>query len=85
MDTKLCNACRRVLPLDQFPKDRHTLDGRRYSCKPCTRDYYKVYRTTEKGKACMARWNEKIKARSEQRRQRLEQLHSVEGYGNDRA
>ena len=41
MDTKLCTDCKKILPLDQFSKNKQKKDGLNYRCKTCQRIYFK--------------------------------------------
>ena len=72
--TKVCNKCKRELPISEFNKDRSKEDGLYLYCKQCTSEYYKnnkeqiitkhrEYCKTEKGKetAKMANRSENIK------------------------
>lgn len=41
METKKCSKCGRVLPFDQFNKNRASLDGLQTYCKECGNAYAK--------------------------------------------
>lgn len=42
-ERKRCSRCRRLLPLDDFPRRSDSCDGRQYICKWCMRDYMREY------------------------------------------
>lgn len=42
MRTKVCNRCKKELPLTEFHKDRRKKDGVCYCCKACVREYRKM-------------------------------------------
>lgn len=52
--TKQCSKCKSIKPLNEFHRDRKSLDGKQSYCKVCNKTYQKIYmRTyhlTEKGK-----------------------------------
>ena len=41
---KMCNRCRRTLPLDKFSKDAAYKGGYKTFCKDCVKDYGRRYR-----------------------------------------
>src|SRR5271165_4037703 len=43
---KTCTKCGTPKPLDQFSHDKNRLDGRRYWCSQCFRDYSKAHPKT---------------------------------------
>ncbi len=49
--SKVCRACQRTLPLDDFYRNPKNSDGRHHECKACRRDYQASYRQTEAGRA----------------------------------
>ena len=68
VEMKRCTKCQREKPLEDFPKNKATKDGRGSWCRACTADYYKTdtgkiavreaqarYFKTAKGKAALAR------------------------------
>lgn len=40
---KACIACGEVKPLDDFPPDRRSRDGRQARCRPCINDWIKLH------------------------------------------
>lgn len=36
-DTKLCKACNKELPIEEFHRDKSNKDGRNYRCKLCVK------------------------------------------------
>ena len=47
---KMCNRCRRILPLDRFSKNDTYKDGFKTICKDCVNDYGRKYREQQKEK-----------------------------------
>lgn len=43
---KLCSACKILIPVTLFPKNRTSRDGMDYSCKECRRAQAKYRRET---------------------------------------
>ena len=50
MKTKKCYGCNKVLPLENFTKNKNNKDGLSYYCKDCTRIQYNVHKYKESGK-----------------------------------
>ena len=51
---KICNICKKELPLEEFVKDKNKKDGLHSRCKECTRKYYQDNK--EKIKADSRKW-----------------------------
>jgi hypothetical protein len=49
---KLCNYCRRGLPLTCFAADRSKLDGHSIKCRECQAAYHALYYAKNKDKIC---------------------------------
>jgi hypothetical protein len=47
---KMCNECRRVLPLERFSPDAAYKGGYKTICKDCVNDYGRRYRERQKEK-----------------------------------
>lgn len=43
METKKCNKCEIEKSLENFNRDKYSLDGLRYRCKECTKQEYRNY------------------------------------------
>ncbi|MBI1955483.1 MAG: hypothetical protein HYS38_03730 [Acidobacteria bacterium] len=52
---KRCTKCQCEKPLEDFPKNKATRDGRGSWCRSCTADYYKTYFETTRGKTALTR------------------------------
>lgn len=50
-ETKRCPMCKRTLPLSEFPPNKTRKDGRCGYCRPCKRDYDRVYMTARRARA----------------------------------
>lgn len=50
MKTKKCYGCNKVLPLENFTKNKNNKDGLSYYCKDCTKIQYNVHKYKESGK-----------------------------------
>lgn len=48
--TKVCNCCKKELPLDMFYKDKSSSDLLKCDCKNCVKKRVKIYKTSDKGK-----------------------------------
>ena len=58
---KTCGGCKKILPIDQFNKNRANKDGLQYLCRKCTNAYYKKRRTESRNKrrtGAMKGWTE---------------------------
>jgi hypothetical protein len=58
---KTCSKCGQVKPLDNFSRDKNSIDGLTCLCKACYSTYYKSYRSKNRDKLCLKNrlWNEK--------------------------
>lgn len=54
METKICVCCGKVLPIENFGRNRQSSDGRMVTCKECTnkryRENYKKRQETKNNK-----------------------------------
>lgn len=44
METKKCYGCKKVLPIDNFTKNKNTKDGLSYYCRDCSKRNYNLHR-----------------------------------------
>ena len=51
---KVCSRCQLDKAVDEFSRNRNTLDGRQAYCKICARDYKDTWRSLSKTKAAQA-------------------------------
>jgi hypothetical protein len=60
MEIKQCTKCKKVLPLEDFHKDKRTRTGKRYNCKTCVilqqREYRKNHPNPKKNIEHCKRW-----------------------------
>ena len=64
MDTKVCSRCRKPKPLSAFGRNRQTVDGLNYYCKPCAAEKQAVWAKAnpKKVKATKAKYLARIRA-----------------------
>lgn len=48
-EIKYCKRCDRILPIENFSKDKKSKDGHAFYCKECASKYGKTYRESAKG------------------------------------
>ena len=49
METKICVCCGKVLPIENFGRNRQSSDGRMVTCKECTNKRYRENYKKRKG------------------------------------
>lgn len=49
METKICVCCGKVLPIENFGRNRQSSDGRMVTCKDCTNKRYRENYKKRKG------------------------------------
>lgn len=49
METKICVCCGKVLPIEDFGRNRQSSDGRMVTCKECTNKRYRENYKKRKG------------------------------------
>lgn len=80
VDSKICNCCKRILPLEAFHKGTGKF-GRRSECKECCKQKYE---SGEKGKERREyRKLKKIEKRSDSQYKELERERDIERIAND--
>ena len=57
--TKVCNKCKRELPISEFYKDKSRKDGLCNRCKNCSIESGKKYLKSTKGKEALKRYDDK--------------------------
>jgi hypothetical protein len=64
---KRCNHCKRILPIDDFYKDKASKDGHKNNCKECQKEFTKAYRSKNYDKVMeyQATYREKNRSRQE--------------------
>ncbi len=62
-----CSKCKEWKELTEFGKDRRRLDGLRYGCRECHRDY----NASEAGKAAQRRYSSSAAGKATQRRRNV--------------
>ena len=50
MKTKRCYGCNKILPIENFTKNKNNKDGLSYYCRDCTKIQYNVHKYRENGK-----------------------------------
>lgn len=50
MKTKQCYGCKKILPIENFTKNKNNKDGLSYYCKECTKIQYNLHKYKENGK-----------------------------------
>lgn len=50
MKTKRCYGCNKVLPIENFTKNKNNKDGLSYYCRDCTKIHYNVHKYKENGR-----------------------------------
>jgi len=63
--SKRCNECKRLLPLEDFIKDKNTKDGTRGRCKICVREYCR--KNSKRIKECHTKYRMNNKKRTSER------------------
>jgi len=71
---KKCNKCKIQKPLNEFHKDKSTLDGVGYKCKQCKAEYFQLNKTKYRERTAkwkidnIDKWREKDNIRQKKRR-----------------
>lgn len=71
--TKKCSKCGIIKEVSEFRKSPSEKDGLMYTCKICTREYYKQYQQSEKNKEYHKKWEMENK----DRRKELHKLYEI--------
>lgn len=68
-ELKVCNGCHKILPITDFPKNKSTIDGLGYRCKPCgtksSRTLYYADIQKSRKDACDRYWKDHDKKRQQ--------------------
>lgn len=83
METKICVCCGKVLPIENFGRNRQSSDGRMVTCKECTnkryRENYKKRKNSETASASTSTTNvTKTKLDDDGRNPDLAKFHARE-------
>lgn len=76
MKTKICVCCGKVLPIDEFGRNKQSSDGRMVTCKECTNKRYRENYRKRKGE--MARAGAELKKENDERKSELAKFHARE-------